>query len=346
MVGSGLAGVAMAETLIREGQGVTVFDDDSQKASMVAGGIYNPVVLKRFNLAWEGRKLMEVSLPFYRDLEEKLQLDFDEKVPVLRLFANVGEQNQWFEAADQSGLSAYLSTKLLSNSNKAVIAPQGFGAVRHTGRIHTARLLKGFRNYLEGIDSLERAAFIYSDLRFGQNEVSYKGLHADGIIFAEGFGLLKNPFFNYLPLHGNKGELLEIHAPELKESRVIKAGIFLIPLGNDRYLAGATYDRKDNSPQPTTQARESLLKGLRKLIQCDFEVTGQRAGIRPTVPDRRPLAGAHPKYKSLFVLNGMGSRGVLIAPYAARCLTRHIVSGEPLPEALDCARFSARYDKS
>ncbi|MDM9631546.1 NAD(P)/FAD-dependent oxidoreductase [Robiginitalea aurantiaca] len=343
VVGSGLAGMSMTEMLIREGQRVTVFDDSSQKASMVAGGLYNPVVLKRFNLAWEGKKLMEVALPFYRELEAKLKVVFDEKLDVLRRFANAGEQNLWFEAADQAGLSEYLSTELRSNTNQAVLAPHGFGAVRDTGRIHTSLMLGAYRDYLEAIGSLKREAFAYPDLITPENELSYKGLKADGVIFAEGFGLLENPYFNYLPLKGTKGELLEIHAPDLRESQVIKAGIFLIPLGDDRYLAGATYEHKDNSPNPTPEAREKLLKGLRKVLQCDFEVTGQRAGIRPTVPDRRPMVGTHPEYTRLFVINGMGSRGVLIGPYAALCLTRNILYGEPLPQAMDCNRFSGRF---
>ena len=85
--------------------------------------------------------------------------------------------------------------------------------------------------------------------------------------------------------------LLEIHAPGLKESNVIKAGIFLIPLGDDKYLAGATYSHKDKRPEPSQEGREILLNGLAKVRQSDFKVTGQRAGMRPTVPDRRPLGG-------------------------------------------------------
>jgi glycine/D-amino acid oxidase-like deaminating enzyme len=96
VVGAGLSGLAMAETLIREGQRVTVFDDASQKASMVAGGLYNPVVLKHFRLVWEGKLLMETALPFYRALEEKLAGHFDGKLQVLRRFATAEEQNKWF----------------------------------------------------------------------------------------------------------------------------------------------------------------------------------------------------------------------------------------------------------
>ena len=346
IVGSGLSGLAIAETLLREGHQVTVFDDGSQKASMVAGGLYNPVVLKRFNLTWEGKRLMDCALPFYEALEKKLGVEFDEKISILRLFASEGEQNKWFEATDQPGLSEYLSASILPNTNEAIHAPHGFGEVFHTGRIHTARLLRVYREYLEDLGSLQREAFCFSDLQIENQGVQYRGLEAEGVIFSEGFGLQSNPFFNYLPLDGNKGELLEIYAPDLKESRVIKGGVFIIPTGEDHYLAGATYDRNYEGPEPTAEAREKLLKGLRKFVQCDFEITAQRAGIRPTVPDRRPLVGVHPEYPSLFVINGMGSRGVLIAPYAARCLAGFILRGETLPEGLDCSRFSHRFQSS
>ena len=139
---------------------------------------------------------------------------------------------------------------------------------------------------------------------------------------------------------------MRIHAPELKESRVIKSGVFLIPLGEDRYLVGATYSWKDKSPDPTEAAREEILNGLRKFLRCDFKVEGQQAGIRPTVPDRRPLVGRHPGHPQLYVLNGLGSRGVLIAPYAAHCLQRFMEQEIPLPEAMDCARFRKRFEKA
>ena len=155
--------------------------------------------------------------------------------------------------------------------------------------------------------------------------------------------MLQNPWFNYLPLQGTKGEYLTIHAPGLAEDRIIKASVFLIPLGQDRYRVGATYAWNDFSQEPTTAAREQLLEKVRRFLRCDFRITGQTAGIRPTVPDRRPLVGVHPEYDSLFLLNGLGSRGVLLAPYAAEQLVRFSEDGQPLPEAMDLSRFKKRY---
>lgn len=346
IVGSGLAGIAMAETLLAEGRSVVVFDNHSQKASMVAGGLYNPVVLKRLNLSWEGSRLMAFSIPFYEALQAKLGVAFDEKLPVMRLLATAREQNDWFQATDQEGLSEFLTPGITENDNPCLEAPFGFGAVRNTGRIHTALLLAAYRESLAGAGNLREEVFQYQNLKIEKEGVAYEGLSARAIIFCEGFGLQQNPYFNYLPLNGTKGELVRIHAPELKETRVIKSGVFLIPLGEDRYLVGATYSWKDKSPGPTDTAREEILTRLGKFLRCDFKVEGQQAGIRPTVPDRRPLVGRHPRFPQLYVLNGLGSRGVLIAPYAAHCLYRFMEQDLPLPEAMDCARFHKRFEKA
>ena len=77
--------------------------------------------------------------------------------------------------------------------------------------------------------------FDYSAINL-TNEVQYKGINAKNLIFAEGFGIKKNPFFNTLPLEGTKGELLVIHALDLKSNVILKSSVFVIPIGNDNYL--------------------------------------------------------------------------------------------------------------
>ncbi len=42
------------------------------------------------------------------------------------------------------------------------------------------------------------------------------------------------------------------------------------------------------------------------------------AGVRPTVKDRRPLIGTHPMHSQLHVLNGLGTRGVMLGPAMAK----------------------------
>src|SRR5690606_2789896 len=106
--------------------------------------------------------------------------------------------------------------------------------------------------------------------------------NAQYIVFAEGFGLKKNPWFNHLPLNGNKGELLTIKAPDLKLDVILKSSVFIIPLGNDLCRVGATYNHEDKTLAPTPEAKTDMLLKLSKIINCPYEVIQHEAGIRPT----------------------------------------------------------------
>ncbi|MEM9142689.1 MAG: FAD-dependent oxidoreductase [Bacteroidota bacterium] len=346
IVGLGLAGISFAEVLEQHGKSFKVLDDDSQKSSKVAGGLYNPVILKRFTLAWEAQKQLEMAMPFYQDLEGKLGVALDYKVPVLRRFASVEEQNLWFQAADRPGLDRFLSTQIQSNQNPAIRATYGYGQVLHTGRIATHTLVETYKAYLSDKNVLLKDTFDHKSLTILDAGIDYKGIKAKRIVFAEGFGLRNNIFFNYLPLNGSKGELLTLHAPELKEQNVIKSSVFIIPLGNDRYRIGATYQGKDKTQVPTQEAREQLVQKLDTFLECNYTVVDHVAGIRPTVADRRPLIGRHPEHPRLYVLNGFGSRGVMIAPFAAQQLFGHIEEDTPLLPQMDIARYVKRHNLS
>ncbi|HBS52678.1 MAG TPA: FAD-dependent oxidoreductase, partial [Flavobacterium sp.] len=49
IVGCGLAGISFAEEALKHNKTILVLDNDSQSSSKIAGGLYNPVILKRFS---------------------------------------------------------------------------------------------------------------------------------------------------------------------------------------------------------------------------------------------------------------------------------------------------------
>jgi hypothetical protein len=343
VVGLGLAGISFCEQLRENNKSFKVISDNSQQASLVAGGLYNPVILKRFTMAWNAKEQLDLAIPFYKKLEKKLNTKLDYKIPVLRRFASIEEQNGWFEAADKPGLAYFLNTKLLQNTNSNIDAAFGYGEVKYTGRIDTKTLLEQYTSYLNESKLLMREAFSYDSLQVFDDKIIYKGITAKKIVFAEGFGLKSNPFFNYLPLNGTKGELLTIKAPLLREEMVIKSSVFIIPLGNDLYRIGATYKWKDKTNTPTEASKDELLEKLKTFLKCDFEIVKHVAGVRPTVADRRPLVGKHPKHKNVYVLNGFGSRGVMTGPYASKQLFYFIEKEESLNSEMDITRFTKKY---
>tara|TARA_R110002126_G_scaffold411_13_gene2725 strand:+ start:895 stop:1932 length:1038 start_codon:yes stop_codon:yes gene_type:complete len=340
VVGLGLAGTTFCDTLRRNNKTFVVFDDRSQTSSRVAGGLYNPVILKRFTLSWRADEQLPIATDFYTKLENFLKVQFDEKLNVLRKFASIEEQNLWFEAADKEKLKPYLDTTLVKNENLGLKVPNGFGKVLETGKLDTKFLFDSYEKWLQQENLLYLETFDYDQLLIDSSFIEYKNIKATNIVFTEGYGLMQNPYFNYLPMQGSKGEYIVIKAKDLNERNIIKSSIFLIPLGNDLYKVGATYNRGQKDNKTTEEAKRELMTKLDSLLDCTYEVVDHEAGMRPTVKDRRPLIGQHPEYHNLWVLNGFGSHGIAIAPWAARSLYDRIESNVSLLEEINIARFT------
>ena len=256
IVGCGLAGIAFCQILKKNEKSFVVFDNKSQVSSIVAGGLYNPVVLKRFTPAWESENQIDNSIQTYLEIEQELGIKIDHKIPVYRMFNSVEEQNNWFTAADKPILCRWLSPEVIPNKNKNIYANFGFGEVLETGRIDTYNLIESYQKDLISKKQFTSESFNYSNLVIHQQEILYQSIRSKKIVFTEGFGLKSNPYFNYLPLKGTKGEILIIHAPELKIDFVLKSSVFLIPIGDDQYIVGATYNWDDKSNQPTSEAKK------------------------------------------------------------------------------------------
>ena len=339
IVGGGIAGISFAETAFLNNKSFIVISDDSQNSSVIAAGLYNPVILKRFSLPMDSRKHLDFISPFYKRIEERLNVKFDYKLPIYRRFASVEEQNNWFEAADKPALAPFLDTKIVHDTYKHLSSPHGFGKVLHTGYIDTAVLLKEYQRFLMNTNLLLTETFDHNSLNVEEDGIRYRGIAAKHIIFAEGFRLHSNPLFNYLPLDGTKGELLIIKAPDLRLDVAVNAGVFVLPLGNDLYKVGATYEWYDKTPLPTSAGKEELTAKLEEVVTCKYEIVSHLAGVRPTVKDRKSLIGTHPDYKTVHLLNGLGTRGVMLGPPMAKELYDSILSGVPVDKAIGLQRF-------
>lgn len=340
IVGFGLAGLAYAETLSQARESFHVIDADSSGSSHIAAGIYNPTVLKRFNMTWRGQELHAFALPFYQRIAERLNCQFDYPLPIYKVFSQLVDHNQWTVATDREGLSFFLDPNLHKTDLLGVKSPLGYGVVRHCGRLDTQKLLATYKSNIHA--HITHAKFDYTALDFTPNGISYQDIKAKRIVFCEGYGMVQNPFFNHLPLVGSKGQILIIKSPELKLEAIIKGAIFIVPLGNDLYWVGATFEQQDKSLICTPEGKNELVEKIDRLLNVPYEIVDQLSQIRPTVVDRRPLIGTHPVHNNMHLLNGMGSRGVLIAPSISKWLYNHIRLGDALPLEVDINRFESR----
>ncbi len=339
IVGCGLAGIAFAETCLNNNKSVFVFDNNSQKSSTVAAGLYNPVILKRFSGLEYAQEQLDLLNVFYAKIEQKLSIKIDYKKPIFRKFHSVEEVNNWFVASDKPALKPFLSLKIKESNFKGIDIPFGLGEVLQSGFLDTATLLKSYSTYLASLDSYATEKFIFESIVFKNNQIIYNDISAKHIVFAEGFGLNANPFFNYLPLDGTKGEILIIKAPNLELNLIINSSVFIIPLGNHHFKIGATYNWADKTDLPTESGKTELTDKIKELINCDFEIIEHLSGIRPTVKDRKPLLGTHKNFKNLHILNGLGTRGVMLGPWCANKLFQYIEFETPLDKHISISRF-------
>jgi glycine/D-amino acid oxidase-like deaminating enzyme len=142
-----------------------------------------------------------------------------------------------------------------------------------------------------------------------------------------------------------KGEILHI-VPEkpLPNNIIFNRGVFMVKNpAHPYYRVGSTYHWKDLDWQTTDEAKDQLVERLRSLLKIEFKIVGQEAGIRPASKDRRPLVGAHPEKKNIYLFNGLGTKGVSLAPYFAKNLIEHIILGLKIDDAVNINRYYSLY---
>ena len=342
IIGSGLAGISFSEMAIQNGKSILVLDNNSQNSSKIAAGLYNPVILKRFSEVGQAKEHLLVMKEFFSVLEKKLNSQVDFKMPILRKFFSVEEQNNWFAASDKVNIGPYLSTRLITKKYESIDSPFGYGEVLQTGYVDTALLLEKYKNYLITNQLFLEESFDYGLLQEETDGIRYKDIQAKHIIFAEGFGMHANPYFQHLPLDGTKGELLIIKAPHLDLDVILNTSLYILPLGNDLFKIGATYNWDDKTALPTEAGKNELVQRIKEIITCDFEIMEHHAGVRPTVKDRKPLIGTYEHHNSIHILNGFGTRGVMLGPAMAKALFENIEYQKPLDRFVDIKRFAKK----
>lgn len=339
IVGQGVAGSCFALKLIREGKSFVVLDNDRHKASSVAVGIYNPVVLKRFSLIWNAEEQLELLNQYFGEFETLLNEKFIEEIPTYRILKNEDEVKTWKKKSSMEELKPFLSEEISHSSDSSIETPFGFAEVKQTGRIELNNCLSYFQKYLIEKKQYLNEEFDYSKLEISEEEIRYGSISAKRIVFCEGFQVLKNPLFNYLPVIGVKGEVLKIETEAMLPKAIWKAHNFLMPESEKTCLTASTYDRDDLSYEPTEKGKAEMEDHLKEIYTGDYTIREHTAGIRPTVVDRRPIIGNHLLHPNVFILNGMGTRGTLLAPQMTEFLYDFIESGKEIAREANIRRF-------
>jgi glycine oxidase len=341
VVGQGLAGSLLALLLQDRDRSVIVVDNDHHHAaSKAASGIINPITGKRLNRPASIDKLLKQVFSVYPRIETQLAVPLFRARTVLRLLQNEEEAQRWRR---QSSLSEY--REYLSN-----IPPRPFPLFRSkfgvfevikAAQLDIRRLILRARENLLAQQSLINQQFGYADLNILPDRIRWKRFTARCAIFCEGYRMARNPYFSELELNPAKGETLTIATSDFAEERIVQHGKWIFRNLTGEILAGTNYQWDRLNEAPTKAARREIESAIREFFVPDFEIINHRAGVRPvTRADNRPLVGVHPRWPQLAILNGLGSKGALQAPFAAQELVSALEEGKPILKEIDVCRPS------
>lgn len=348
IVGQGIAGSILAYALIKQGHQVTIIDKDGGAgSSRVAAGIYHPLVFKRTTLTWLSDVLFDYLEQYYPLLEKELNATFYHPTPYYRLFATPEERANWIKYRELPEYKSFLGEDTDTLHNSSFSVTHGVGKLLRSGWVDTNTMLDAFKKFFHQHATVIHEAFAYAELELPGVIIKYKNIEADALIFCEGYGIKQNPYFNYLPLSATKGQVLTIESSAMPTDGIYNRKVFVMPLSSlpsphSSYKVGATYEWTWDTEQPTDDKKADLINKLKALTTEEFSITEHKAGVRPSVVGRRPLIGIHPQHPQLAVFNGMGSKGIMMAPYLANNFAGFLAGLNAIEPEADITRFEGK----
>ncbi|OHX65546.1 NAD(P)/FAD-dependent oxidoreductase [Flammeovirga pacifica] len=341
IVGQGIAGTILAETIENNGYSYKIIDDGTLKnSSRVAGGLYNPITGRKMVKTWLCDILWDKLDDFYPNFDLKYSTNSFKPINIYFPFDSQEKQTDWISASADSKYESYISSFHPEGIYEQYI-PNDFGGmeIQRSGYLDIPVFLDAFKEQIKLDNKLMIETFDFNQLQY-EDELTYKNLKAKHIIFAEGNKVENNPYFPTLDFRPVKGELLLIKFKNARFNHIINKNGFILPIDDEgNCKLGATYERVEEMNSPTQKGKNQLLEKV-EYIDDEFEILEHWSGIRPATFDRRPFIGTSKDYKNIHIFNGLGAKGVSLGPYFAELLIQNIINGKELPREVRLDRLS------
>ncbi len=340
IVGQGICGTFLSYYLHKAGKKVLVIDESNPyTASKAASGIINPVTGRRVVSTWMIEELMAFAKQAYTEIGD----DIGEKIFYQKNIIAFPAMPQMREAYNKriEEENSYIKN-VSGDKNFDTAFNILFGAVEidPVWLIELHPLLNGGRKKLAEENALLEEKFEQVNLSVSESHVLYKNIQAEKIIFCDGINSFSNPLWKNLPYILNKGEALIADIPGLSTANIFKFGnTTLVPWYNNLWWAGSSYENEYENNSPTPLFKQNKIQELKMFLKLQFTIVDHLASLRPAALERRPFVGLHPLYKSVGILNGMGTKGCSLAPYFAKQFAEHLLGNAPIDTLADIKRF-------
>lgn len=328
IIGQGLAGSAVAWTLHWAGRRVAIFDrDEAVTSSKVAAGLVTPFTGQRLVRSEAFETYWPVAVEFYRRVEAEVGCDLFQESQALRLFEDKQTRAEFLDRASPSD-------RQFVTTWEGHLQPHG---PRHCGIVMSPAGRLRVADYVEATDAHFTAEGRCFKGDIGTDDLQSSGggwfipkigVSAKNVVVCS--GAARNAWFPNVPNNPARGDILTVQIPDYDIHETAHRSIWIAANEDGTQTVGATYDwdRLDNEPR--ADGCIELLEKLERLIPGPVEVLNHNAAVQPIMRDYRPVVGRHPEHANLYVLNGLGSKGTLLAPSMATALGGLMKDGKPI----------------
>ena len=338
IVGGGLAGTAVAwQCWSREVPFVVVDPGNADTTSKIAAGLVTPITGQRLRVSWRLDELLPEARAFYERMEHLVEGKFFHPSPMVRLFSNAREVKFWGLRREEPDIQQWADTTSSEAEVDASVFHNelgGFGQ-RDAAWLDTVAYLEASRKFFAAKGSWTATSFSEEELDVSPDGVKWNGAEYSAVVLCRGAEERHAPrFFPWLHWDCARGVIADVKA-EVREHRLVQRGAWMQPRGEEGgiFRAGSTYEF--DFTRSLAASTEELRCKLGTLLKVPFEIVAAQTGVRPIVKQKQLIVGRHPVHERVLILNGLGSKGVLRAPFFSRMLMEHLLEGAPIEAEVD-----------
>jgi glycine oxidase len=363
VVGGGVAGLAAARELGREGLSVVVLDGGARAAcaSNAAAGMLAPQA--EADRADELFDLLCASRDMYPDFaaslreESGVDVELDTTGTLYLAFNEEDERetNARFEWQARAGLEVERLTAEEARALEPQISTQVRAALRfpRDWQVENRRLVRALRasaesfgaRILEGVEA--RGVYVSRDNRAEGVATTDGILHAGAVVFAAGAwssrlrklstttsGKIEEAELADDPrVEPVRGQMLCFR--QRRDSEPFARHVvysprgYVVPRRDGRLLAGSTTERAGFDASVTTEGARAIKANACEIAPSveSLALEDSWAGLRPRASDGLPFIGESADVKNLFYATGYYRNGILLAPATGRIVAELVARG-------------------
>jgi len=355
ILGAGIAGLSCADSFQQKGRRCVVIDPNQpgEGTSGSPGMLVNPATGRRAKKSWKAKECYDLITHLLERVQSETDQPFYEKNGVVRPaltekladnFERSPEKYDW-----PIDWIEWLPKEKFSE--RFPMFKQHFGGlfVKKAMTVNGSMFMKAFAEYLAKRDVITEFGFDYQLKQEQEDWVveidEGSTYQTKNVIDATGYNQVNSSDWNFLNLHPVKGQTATFFfdEPLPMDSSISSLG-YMAFLGYqpDQLTVGSTYEHNFDHFETDQDGLEYLKKKLGKTLQGLVEKSNtveQWSGVRVTVQDRKPVIGAHPGKKGLYIIGALGSKGLLMGRFLSELLVENILEGNKIDDLVSTKRF-------